>query len=241
MMASLFLYSLLFFVLSALFWWLWHWLIIITEGVYLGPKLVIWLYNREAWRYDGIKEYAMSDELILLVEPVLGETEGRVNPNVLDVATGTGRVPLFLFKDERFQNERNGRVIGLDASQKMLDLAEKNLEGFEAHVDLILGSADKITFPDNHFDAVTCLESLEFFPNPEKSLDEMIRVLQPDCSLLVTRRAGWEARWFLGRYYSRDDFATLLRKKGLTDVVIYSWQDNYDLAIGRKLKDGEII
>jgi ubiquinone/menaquinone biosynthesis C-methylase UbiE len=146
-----------------------------------------------------------------------------------------------LFKDGRFQYERNGSVIGLDASHKMLDLAKKNLAGFESHIELVVGSAIDITYPDNHFDAVTCLESLEFFPHPEIALDEMIRVLQPDCSLLVTRRAGWEAKWFLGRYYSKDDFIELLRSKDLTDVVLYSWQDNYDLAIGRKPKIGESV
>ncbi|MFK7803471.1 MAG: class I SAM-dependent methyltransferase [Anaerolineae bacterium] len=241
MMAQLFLYSLFFFFASAIVWWLWHWLIIITEGVFFGSKLVVWLYNREAWRYDGIKEYEMSDELILLVEPVLGELEGRNEPLVLDVATGTGRVPLFLFKDGRFQTERKGQLIGLDASQEMLDLALKNLKGFEAYVDLTLGTVSDLKFSDNHFDAITCLESLEFFPQPELALDEMIRVLKPDCSLLITRRAGWEAKWFLNRYYSQEDFVALLRKKGLKDVVLYSWQDNYDLAIGRKPKIGESL
>jgi len=241
MMAQLFLYSLLFFLASAAIWWLWHWLIIITEGVFFGSRLVVWLYDREAWRYDGIKEYDMSDELILLVEPILGELEGRKDPIVLDVATGTGRVPLFLFKDGRFQNERNGQLIGLDASQKMLDLASTSLQGYEPFFDLALGSANRLNFPDNHFDAVTCLESLEFFPEPQAALDEMIRVLQPDCSLLVTRRAGWEAKWFLNRYFSQDDFVALLRKKGLTDVVLYAWQDNYDLAIGRKPKINEVV
>ena len=240
-MLSLFLYSLLFFLLSALIWWLWHWLIVITEGVFFGSRIVIWLYDREAWRYDGIKGYDMADELILLVEPVLGEIEGRSNPLVLDVATGTGRVPFFLLEDGRFCDERGGRIIGLDASKKMLALAKSNLKGLEADADLLVGSASEIGFPDQTFDAVTCLESLEFFPNPEQALDEMIRVLQPDCSLLVTRRAGWEAKWFIGRYYSQKDFAALLRKKGLTDVILYTWQNNYDLAIGRKPRPSEIV
>ena len=239
MMFLLFCAALIFFLVSAAIWWLWHWLVIITEGVYLGPRIVVWLYDREAWRYDAIKEYDMNDELILLVEPVLGELQGRKKPVVLDVATGTGRVPIFLFADGRFQHKRKGGVVGLDASREMLTLAKKNLVGFESHIDFTLGSADHIPYPDQTFDAVTCLESLEFFPNLSRALDEMVRVLQPDCSLLVTRRAGWEAKWFLGRYYSKEAFVELLRSKGLVDVVIYQWQDNYDLAIGRKPQSGE--
>ena len=240
-MAQLFLFSVILFALSAILWWLWHWLIVITEGIYLGPRLVIWLYDREAWKYDDIKAYEMEDELILLVEPVLGELDGQPNPTILDVATGTGRVPIFLFEDGRFQNDFGGRVVGLDASQKMLDYANQSLQKFHHLFDGLLGSADRLPFPSNYFDGVTSLESLEFFPNLEKAVDEIVRVVKPDGFVMVTRRAGWEAKWFFGRYYSRDDFAKMLRQKGLTDVVLYTWQNNYDLAIGRKPKTDEIV
>jgi hypothetical protein len=34
-----------------------YWLLIITEGLYLGRRFVVWLYDRTAHKYDGIKEY----------------------------------------------------------------------------------------------------------------------------------------------------------------------------------------
>lgn len=240
-MAQLFLYSVILFIVSAVVWWLYHWLFIITEGVFLGPRLVVWLYDREAYRYDDIKMYDMEDELILLVEPILGELSGAKEPVLLDVAVGTGRVPLFLFKDGRFTKDLNGRVVGVDASQAMLDLADKNLSEVTGRCELLLGSADAINFADRSFDAVSCLESLEFFPNPEKAIEEMIRVLKPGGSLLITRRAGWEARWFLSRHYDQKEFVALLEKKGLTDAVLYQWQNNYDLVIGRKPNVDEVV
>lgn len=240
-MVQLFIASVIFCTVSATVWWLWHWLVIITEGIYFGPRIVVWLYDREAFRYDDIKLYEMEDELILVVEPVLGELDGRENPILLDVATGTGRVPQFLYQDGRFRDQLNGKVIGVDASRKMLDLGIKNLAPIKNNCDWLQGSASELMFDQDVFDCVTCLESLEFFPDPLQALDEMIRVLKPDGSMLVTRRAGWEAKWFLGRYYSQTDFADLLRKKGLTDVVLYQWQNNYDLAIGRKPKIDETV
>lgn len=240
-MAWLFLLSALLFLVSAAVWWLWHWLIIITEGVFLGPRLVVWLYDREAFRYDSIKNYEMEDELILLVEPILGELEGKSSPVVLDVATGTGRVPFFLLEDGRFQKSFNGRLIGLDASRKMLDLAVKNLSHLDSACSWVQGSASNLTFADSEFELVSCLESLEFFPELEEAIDEMVRVLKPDGSLLITRRTGWEAKWFLGRHYNQEAFAQLLKQKGLTDVVLYQWQNNYDLAIGRKPKVDERV
>ncbi|MEM9774258.1 MAG: methyltransferase domain-containing protein, partial [Chloroflexota bacterium] len=227
--------------LSATVWWLWHWLIIITEGIFLGPRLVVWLYDREAWKYDDIKAYEMEDELILLVEPVLGELDGQPNPTILDVATGTGRVPIFLFRDGRYQNDFGGRIIGLDASVKMLDYAHGSLKGYEPHFDSMLGSASHLPFPNNYFDGITCLESLEFFPDLEQAINEIVRVVKHDGFVMITRRAGWEAKWFFDRYYSREDFGEMLRQKGLTDVVLYTWQNNYDLAIGRKPKFDEIV
>lgn len=240
-MARLFLYVFILFLTSAAVWWLWHWLIIITEGIYLGPRLVVWLYDREAWKYDDVKAYEMEDELILLVEPVLGELDGQPNPTILDVATGTGRVPIFLFRDGRFQNNFGGRVVGLDASPKMLGYAQNSLQDFAPLFDGVLGSAGRLPFPNNHFDGVTCLESLEFFPNLEQAVDEIVRVVKPDGFIMVTRRAGWEAKWFFDRYYSREDFSEMLHQKGLADVVLYTWQNNYDLAIGRKPKTDEIV
>lgn len=240
-MAKLFIISVSLFLISALLWWLWHWLIVITEGIYLGPRLVVWLYDREAWKYDVIKAYDMEDELILLVEPILGELDGQPKPIVLDVATGTGRVPIFLFEDGRFQNEHGGRVVGLDASSKMLNIAEQSLHKFDGLFDGLMGSATRLPFPTNFFDGITCLEALEFFPNLEQSVSEIVRVVKPDGFVMVTRRAGWEAKWFFDRYYSRENFADMLKQKGLTDVVLYTWQNNYDLAIGRKPKIDEIV
>jgi len=33
------------------------WLFVQSEGVYLGPRVVRWLYERSAFEYDEIKEF----------------------------------------------------------------------------------------------------------------------------------------------------------------------------------------
>lgn len=221
--------------LAALLWALYYWLFVITEGVYLGRRVVVWLYDWYAPQYDEIKQYIIEEEQILVVEPLLGELGRRVaRPLILDVATGTGRVPFFLLQDGRLTRQLHGRVVGVEPAGRMLARAVANTQPLGAGADWVQQTAVPLPFASASFDAVTCLEALEFMPDDTAAVREMVRVLKPGAPLLVTRRAGWEAHTFIGRYRSRADFATWLEALGLEEVLVIAWQSNYDLAIGRK-------
>ena len=184
-----------------------------------------------ARRYDDIKEFTLDDEQILVVDPLLGELGDVRRPLVLDVATGTGRVPYFLFEDGRF----DGHVIGLEPSHKMLAIAQEKLEPHQGGVSLLRQSAVPLPFPDQTFDAVTCLEAVEFFPDQEEALREMSRVLKPGGVLITTRRIGWESKMFFGRSYTREQFEMFLLQIGFTEAFSFHWETIYDLVIARKL------
>jgi ubiquinone/menaquinone biosynthesis C-methylase UbiE len=207
-----------------------YWLLVITEGVYLGRRLVVWMYDLTAHRYDGIKQFDPDTESFLVIRPLLIRLTDRPAPLVLDVATGTGRLPLFLLEEATF----NGRVIGLDASARMLTYARAKLEGYRHRASLVQQTAADLPFADNTFDAVTCLESLEFFPDDSATLQEMIRVLRPGGAILTTRRRGWEARTFIGRYRDRETFGTYLEALGFSGVESQLWQVEYDLVFAHK-------
>ena len=207
-----------------------YWLLVTTEGAFLGRRVVVWLYDVTAHRYDEVKEYVPADERLLVVSPVLRAVADTPEPLILDVATGTGRVPFDLLQERAF----NGRLIGLDDSRRMLKLAAKKLAPYGKRVQLVRHPAVPLPFPDNRFDAVTCLEALEFFPSDEAALGEMVRVLRPGGALITTRRRGWEALLFLNRYRSEENVRTLLERLGLRDVRFYHWEINYDLVMARK-------
>ncbi len=219
----------------ALFGLFLYWLLVITEGVYLGRRVVVWLYDLTAVKYDGIKEFEPEMESFFVVRPLRHRLRHIPAPLILDAATGTGRVPWFLLEDPLF----NGRVIGLDASGKMLRLAAAKLKPYGRRAAFVQQTADRLPFPDNTFHAVTCLESLEFFPSDTAALREMTRVLQPGGVLLVTRRRGREAKLFPGRYRNVPQFEALLRDVGLVDVHTLPWQEDYDQIFGRKPGNGE--
>lgn len=206
-----------------------YWLLITTEGVYLGRRVVVWLYDLTAEKYDNIKQFDAETEEVFLVRPLL-ETLPHPAPRILDVATGTGRLPYFGLNEPTF----NGRFIGLDASAGMLGQAQNKLASFGGRSSLVLGMADQLPFPTSYFDAVTCLEALEFFPAETAALQEMVRVLKPGGILLTTRRRGWEGKAFIGRYKETAEFETLLATLGLENVQTFAWQVNYDQVFAQK-------
>ena len=207
-----------------------YWLLVITEGVFLGRRLVVWLYDVTAGRYDDIKQFDPDAERFFVVQPLLSRLPDQSRALLLDVATGTGRLPLFLLEEATF----NGRVIGLDASTRMLAVAAPKLRPYRHRAALVQQTAADLPFPDAAFDAVSCLEALEFFPDDIAALREMSRVLRPGGLLAITRRRGWEAKTFLGRYRSAENLEKHLQNMDLASVETFPWQIEYDLVFARK-------
>jgi SAM-dependent methyltransferase len=74
----------------------------------------------------------------------------------------------------------SGNVIATDVSPEMLAALASNARKADlANIDCREMSADKIEFPDNSFDAVTCSFVLMFRPDPAAVVREILRVLKP--------------------------------------------------------------
>ena len=207
-----------------LYWALW-----ITEGAYLGRRVVARIYDWTPGYYDRIKEttWVRDDECI--AEPMLAWLAGVSNPLILDVGTGTGRFPLAMLAEARFK----GRVWGVDLSIGMLRRAAERLKPYGERCTLIWEDADVLPFRDETFDALACLETLEFTPDPLHTLSELMRVLRPGGVLLITNRIG-RARWFPGRTYDEETLIDVLCDYPLSKLEIHSWNTFYDQVWLRK-------
>jgi ubiquinone/menaquinone biosynthesis C-methylase UbiE/uncharacterized protein YbaR (Trm112 family) len=206
-----------------------YWQLIIAEGAYLGPWVVAKTYDWFARRYDGVKRFKPEYERWFIAGPLMQALWKVKQPLLLDVATGTGRLPLALL-NEGFA----GQIIGLDLSQNMLHQAHTKLEPYGDQVYLVWQDASSLPFDDGAFDSVTCLESLEFLPQPIEALAEMVRVLAPGGILFLTNRVGRESRLLPGRAIPRPLFEQVLASHPLRDVQVRHWQVDYDLAMARK-------
>ena len=213
-------------ILSALI----YWAFVVTEGAYLGSQVVAWTYDLTAQRYDQIKQFRPQDDEWLLAGPMLRELRQVNAPLILDVATGTGRMPLALLSHPLFR----GYVVGLDLSLKMLERAQEKLGEHIGRYSLVWGNAQNLVCADESFDAVCCLEALEFMPAPRGVLQEMCRVLRPGGVLLTTNRINWEGKLMPGKAFTDKEIGDTLGEIGLTDVDIRPWQVYYDLIWARK-------
>jgi len=91
------------------------------------------------------------------------------------------------------------RMVALDPEPRAVACAQQVIaeSGLSARVDCMLGSAEKMPFPDATFRAAMLLDVIEHLRNPVRALAEIRRVLAPSGVLLVATPA-----W---RYGHRND------------------------------------
>jgi ubiquinone/menaquinone biosynthesis C-methylase UbiE len=101
----------------------------------------------------------------------------RANGDVLEVAVGTG-LNLPLYPEE-------ARVVGIDLSPAMLDIAKRRAGDSGRDVDLREGDAHALPFADASFDTVVCTFSLCNIPDLDRAISEMVRVMRPNGRLVL--------------------------------------------------------
>lgn len=212
---------------------LFYWLVVIGEGAYLGSWAVRLIYRLGAAHYDAVRVATHAEDTSLLL-PVLREAVAGVDrPQVLDVATGTGRVPLLLADEQGF----TGTLVGLDLTSQMLDHAREKQATLCSQVPIfwLVGEASFLGYADASFDLVCCLEALEYFPRPGPALAEMARVLRPGGALVISKWPDGWAYMLPGRAFTRSALTRQLGCLGFGMITVRPWQPgNYELVTARK-------
>ncbi|WP_461257125.1 class I SAM-dependent methyltransferase [Treponema sp. R80B11-R83G3] len=88
----------------------------------------------------------------------------------LDVGCGTGVIIENLNK-----NNLKVSCYGIDLSENMINQAKERLGN---NVNLVLGDAENLPYENNMFDCICCSSSFHHYPNPQKALLEINRVLK---------------------------------------------------------------
>ena len=211
-----------------------YWLLVVTEGTYLGARCVALLYDATATRYDDIKQLHFVDEKVYLGIPFAERLEDRPHPKVLDVAAGTARMPIALGSSLEFE----GTVVAGDRAAGMLAVAREATRHLNGSLNLTRFDAQHLPFADAAFDGATCLEALEFIPDGTRALSEIRRILVPGGVALISNRVGRDALWFPGRVCGRGKLEEQLCELGFVDIERQIWQVHYDLVWARKPEAG---
>jgi SAM-dependent methyltransferase len=130
------------------------------------------------WQLAGNSAEAYERYLVPVIfapmaERVLDLAGVQPADRVLDVGCGTGIVA----RRAAARVGPRGSVAGLDLNADMLKVARAVSDGSIPPIAWHPGDAARLPFDDRSFDAVTCQQALQFFPEPATALREMRRVL----------------------------------------------------------------
>lgn len=123
------------------------------------------LYMNLIWKVD--ENLVAKEVLAMLPDDFQGE--------ILDVPIGTA-----VFTAEKYSNMQNAKILGVDFSQEMLDIAnERILREKIENVKLQHGDVRELTFENERFDLALSMNGIHAFPpQKHKAFYETYRVLK---------------------------------------------------------------
>ena len=127
-------------------------------------------FDAQAAEYDRRDTYYYSQNGKISCRDIARQIKDLPYGSLLDVGCGTG------FLTELLTKQLPARYCAVDLSDEMIRVAkEKQIDG----VEFVVSSADKLPYPDETFDIVTCSQSFHHYPYPELAMQEAKRVLKP--------------------------------------------------------------
>lgn len=134
------------------------------------------MFNNISGTYDFLNHFMSLGIDIIWRKKAIRSLKKLQPQYLLDVATGTGD-----FAIEAINILKPKKVIGVDISQGMLDVAKKKIDkkGLQDVFEVQLGDSEGLPFENEAFDAVTVAFGVRNFENLQQGLTDMCRVLKP--------------------------------------------------------------
>ena len=196
--------------------------VLVTEGRYGGKRAMRWVYGRFGPSIYGSRTEA--DRWRALA----GELQLRGDETILDAGAAVGDLLLTIAASHGHQ----GHVVGIDWAPRMAAVARAESRRRDLHRRASFAVADlraPLPFRSGAFDTVVCLGVLETLPQPQSTLAELVRVLRPGGTLVLSvYKKGW---WSVGGALSGAWYDHQLARLGLTDVRIFAFRQSQSVLL----------
>ena len=133
-------------------------------GILENKKRARYFYKYFSKIYDFVNPIFYSDEMR---STVVDMAELKKNSRVVEIGCGTGFTTAEIV---RRVGEKNVTAVDLTPEQMV-----KAIKKFP-NVNFLRGDAENLPFKDGTFDAAISAGSIEYWPNPQKGIDEMVRI-----------------------------------------------------------------
>jgi len=139
--------------------------------------------------------------------------------NTLDIACGTGY-------GTRMLSDLGGKVIGVDISEEAVGLANSYYS--RESLFFTVGSATKLPLGNNTQDVIISFETIEHLPEPAIFLNELIRVIRPRGTVIISTPLNESISRFRPvnpfhlREYSSIEFKTMISNTFGDKFTLYS-------------------
>lgn len=139
-------------------------------------------WNEEMYsRFPTKQAYENKNFLVRFIErqrvkTVLNFSDIKDNDKVIEIGCEAG----YLLKHLLVAKE----VVGLDIARNALEDAKRDIKSDK--VKFICADASNIPYQDSYFDKVICSQTLEHLNNPDEVVKEMLRVIKPGGTVVIS-------------------------------------------------------
>lgn len=156
------------------------------------------IFDKIAGTYDFLNHLLSFGIDIYWRKVVINNLPKRNDLEILDLACGTGDLTIALAKEKNVKS-----VLGIDLSQGMIDIGKTKITRKKLSDKSSMEIGDGVNIPkeDNSFDVTTVSFGIRNFPDTQKSLHNMYRVIRPGGRSMVLEFSIPKNILFRGIYF----------------------------------------
>lgn len=188
--------------------------------------------QRRVQRYgwDKAAEYyenSWQNQLRPAHDLLLVMTNAQPGEKIIDIAAGTGLISVKLAE----KVGKPGSILSTDISDEMVKIGNTLCESSGIlNARFTRMDAEALDLENNIFDKATCALGLMYFPDPEKALNEMKRVLKPGGKAVVAvwgsrKKCGWADIFPIVDKRVNSDVCPMFFNLGESNVLQYLFEN----------------